>query len=71
MLNHYSLLLETAYLRQQEMFRHVEAERLYMQLKETRLGWLHQVAHRLLATVQHFKVNLRSNLMKKYQISGG
>jgi hypothetical protein len=71
MLNHYSLLLEIAHLQQQEMFRQAEIERLYRQIKENRPGLLQQVGHCLLATVQHFKVNLQSNPVNKYQISGG
>ncbi len=61
MLNHYSLLLEIAHQRQQQMLQQAEAERRYRQLKENRPGLRQQVGHRLLATIQHFKVNLWSN----------
>jgi hypothetical protein len=53
--------LEIAHLRQQEMFRQAEVERLYRQIKENRPGLRQQVGHRLLTIVQHFKVYLQSN----------
>ena len=49
MLNHSSLLLEIARVRQQEMFQQAEADRLYQQLKGNQSGVLQRIGHRLLA----------------------
>ncbi|MCL4298621.1 MAG: hypothetical protein KJ077_22985 [Anaerolineae bacterium] len=61
MLNHHSLLLETAYLQQQEMFRQAEAERLYRQLKETRPGLLQRSSTYWLVAVRCLEVYLQPN----------
>ena len=54
-------LLEIAYLRQQEMLRQAETERLYRQLKGNRPGLLKQAGQRLLGAASQLKVHRQSN----------
>lgn len=49
-------LLEIARLRQQDLVRQAEAERLYRQLKGNRPEWLQQAGHLLTDAVRQLKV---------------
>jgi hypothetical protein len=61
MINHYSLLQEFARLRQQEMLRQAETERLYKQLKGNRPGLLQQIGHHLADVARQLKTYTQSS----------
>lgn len=61
MINHYSLLLEIARQRQQEMLRQAEAEQLCRQLTENQSGLLQQIGHYLADAGRQLKTRTQSN----------
>jgi len=61
MLNHYSLLLEIARVRQQEMLQQAEADRLYRQLKGNRSSLLQQIGCWMAGIVRQLKTHSQLN----------
>jgi|GEM_PF-3418910 len=61
MINHYSLLLEAAHERHQELLRQAEIGRCYKQLKRNYPNWLQQIGRRLADAVRQLKTHTQSN----------
>lgn len=61
MMDHYSLLLEIAHQRQQELLRQAETGHLYKRLKQNRPGLLQQIGHHVTDAVWQLKTNTHSN----------
>lgn len=61
MIDHYSLLLEIARQRQQELLRQAETEHLYKQLKQNQPRLLQQIGHHVADAVRQLITHIQSN----------
>lgn len=59
-MNHYSLLLEAAHERHQELLRQAQIERCYKQLKRNNPDWLRQIGQYLADSIKPVKAHPQS-----------